>query len=599
MDLINTAAAAKLLYDGMVKDKTDFSPIPYLPQKTFLQKERTKNPFPRSTPARAGMDGALLLSAVRELSHALSSGIHSCLVVTDGKCLFDASVPGFDTGLAHATFSMCKTVTALAVGMLVDDGKLSLSDKIYRFFPEYTPNLLQGRQRALTVSHLLTMTSGVVFAEVGAAVETDYAKSYFESAVKNEPGTTFAYNSMNSYILSAIVCRVTGKSLMAFLTERLWEPLGIRDAFWEKCPKGIEKGGWGLYLSPYSMAKLGLLFLGSGAYKGKRIVSEAWIRHMVTPTGLVPESIGDFDYGSHVWIHRKDGSYLLNGMLGQNVWVSPALNTVVVLTSGETTMFQDGKTLNVFLRAFVGKAAEAPRLGSPFTALAVRREEKRFCEDALWLPAEVDEEEKRGRRGFLLPLLYGKRSLPPNNSGLLPLVYRLHQSNHGTGIESVTVTQVEKTTLRFTFSEGEATYSFLAGHHRYLSGVMRARGEAYRTAAAYAFAEDENRLPILKVTLHFPELASVRRLVFRRKDEDYFLTLTEAPGFDFVEKLLAVGMGNDRPIVDFIKEKLNLSFLMAKAEEHFSPTFPLSRGNRPQKKKGKQKRKRKPTKTEK
>ena len=575
MDLINTAAAAKLLYDSMVKDKTDFSPIPYLPQKIFLQEELTKNPFPRSSPARVGMDGALLLSALRRLSRTLSSGIHSCLVVTGGKCLFDASAPGFDAGVSHATFSMCKTVTALAVGMLVDDGKLSLTDKVYRFFPEYTPNLLQGRMRSLTVAHLLTMTSGVAFAEVGAAVETDYAKSYFESAVKSEPGTTFAYNSMNSYILSAIVCRVTGKSLMELLTERLWEPLGIRDAFWERCPKGIEKGGWGLYLSPYSMAKLGLLFLGNGVYEGKRIVSEAWIRHMVTPTGLVPERIGAFDYGSHVWVHRKDGSYLLNGMLGQNVWVSPALHTVVVLTAGETTMFQDGKTLNIFLRAFVGKTALAPRLGSPFVSLAIRREEKRFSKDALWLPARVDEEEKRGYRGFYLPRLFGKHTLPRNNSSLLPLVYRLHQSNHGAGIDSVTVEQPKKGVLRFTFSEGEVTYSFLAGHHRYLTGLMRARGEVYRTSAAFAFAEDENRLPLLKVTLCFPELASVRRLVFRLRDEDYLLTLTEAPGFAFVEKLLAAGVDNDRPIVEFIKEKLNFRFLMMKAEAHFSPTFPL------------------------
>lgn len=597
MDLINTAAAAKLLYDSMVKDKTDFSPIPYLPQKTFLQKERTKNPFPRSFPTRVGLDAELLLSALRELSSTLSSGIHSCLVVTDGKCLFDASVPGFDTGLAHATFSMCKSVTALAVGMLIDDGKLSLSDKVYRFFPEYTPNRLQGRMRALTVSHLLTMTSGVVFAEVGVAVETDYAKSYFESAVKSEPGTTFAYNSMNSYILASIVCRVTGKSLMAFLTERLWKPLDIRDAFWERCPKGIEKGGWGLYLSPYSMAKLGLLFLGGGAYKGKRIVSEDWIRHMVTPTGLVPESVGNFDYGSHVWVHREDGSYLLNGMLGQNVWVSPALNTVVVLTSGETTLFQDGKTLNIFLRALVGKQAAAPRIGSPFTALAIRREEKRFCRDALWLPARVDEEEKRGRRGFLLPHLLGKHTLPKNNSGLLPLVYRLHQCNHGAGIQGLTVEQAEKDTLRFTFTEGEVSFSFLAGHHRYLQGIMRARGEVYRTAAAYAFAEDENRLPLLKVTLHFPELASVRRLIFRRKDGSYHLTLSEAPGFDFVEKLLAVGISNERPIVEFIKEKLNFRFLLMKAEAHFSPTFPLSRGDGTQKKEGRKKRRKKAPKT--
>ncbi|MBO5755137.1 MAG: serine hydrolase [Clostridia bacterium] len=598
MDLINMMGAAKLLYDGMVKDKADFAPIPYLPQKTFLQETVTKNPFPPSSPARVGMDGRLLLSAVRELSRTANAGVHSCLVVTDGKCLFDASAPGFSTGLAHATFSMCKTVTALAIGMLIDDGRLLLSDRVYRFFPEYTPNLLQGRMRSLTVAHLLTMTSGVTFAEIGAAVETDYARSYFESIIKSEPGTVFAYNSMNSYILAALVCRVTGKSLTDFLEERLWKPMDITDAFWEKCPQGVEKGGWGLYLSPYSMAKIGMLLLRDGLWQGKRIVSENWIRHMVTPIGLVPEHIGHFDYGSHVWVHRKDGSYLLNGMLGQNVWVCPALDTVVVLTAGENALFQDGNTLNIFLRAFVGERAVAPRLGSPFTALALRREEKRFCRNSLWLSPKADRAEKKAERAFLLPALLGEHSLPENNSGLLPLVYRLMQSNHGEGIHKVTVEKAGKNLLRFTFSEGEAVFSFLAGHHRYHPHVTRAREEVYRTAAAYAFGTDEDRLPILKVALHFPELASVRRLIFRRGEDGYLLTLSEAPGFDVVENLLSLDAGNS-PLTQFIKEKLNFGLLLLKAENHFRPTFPLSRGERPKKEKTQKSPKRKKARKEK
>lgn len=577
MDLINTANAARFLYDTVVRDKTDASPIPFYPQKTFRHETRTENPFPRSSPDRAGMDGGVLLAALKELSGTLCSGIHSCLVITNGKCLFDAAVPGYDTGMPHATFSMCKTVTGLAVGMLIDDGRLSLDDKVYRFFPEYTPNVLQTKLRALTVEHLLSMTSGVTFAEVGAAVETDYAKSFFESAVKFEPGRAFAYNSMNSYILSAIVCRLTGSTLSAFLAERLWGPLDIRDAYWEVCPKGVEKGGWGLYLSPYSMAKLGQLFLDGGVYRGKRIVSEAWIRHMVTPTGLVPEHVGQFDYGRHTWVHRADGSYLFNGMLGQNVWVSPTLRTVVVLTSGETTMFQDGKTLNILLRTLVGRDAVKPRPSSLFTLLALRRVEKHFCRDALWLPRRVDEEEKRGKRGFRLAALLGEHSLPHNNCGLLPLVTRLCQNNHGAGIKRLSVTAEEGHRLCFTFTEGEETLSFSAGHHRYEAGEITVKGEIYRTAAAYAFAEDENRLPILKIALHFPELASVRRLVIRRKGESYTVTLSEAPGFEFVQKLMSAGTGpsSDRPIVEFIKERLNFRFLMMKAEAHFSPTFPL------------------------
>lgn len=578
MDLINTANAARFLYETVIKEKADASPIPFHPQKTFRHETRAENPFPRSSPDRVGMDTRRLLSALKELSDTLTSGVHSCLVVTGGKCLFDASAAGYDTGMPHATFSMCKTVTALAVGMLIDEGRLSLSDKVYRFFPEHTPNVLQTRMRALTVEHLLTMTSGVAFAEVGAAVETDYAKSYFDSTVKFEPGKVFSYNSMNSYILSAIVRRLTGRSLTDFLTERLWKPLDIRDAYWEECPKGVEKGGWGLYLSPYSMAKVGQLFLDKGMCGETRLVSEKWIDHMVTPTGLVPEDIGQFDYGRHIWIHRKDGSYLLNGMLGQNVWVSPALHTVVVLTAGETTMFQDGKTLNILLRALVGQK-EAPRRHAPLLPLlALRRLEKRFCRDSLWIPHKVDEEEKRGRLGFLLPHLLGEHTLPKNNGGILPLVTRLCQNNHGVGISRLTVTAKDKHSLTLSFTEGKDVLTFSAGHHRYEVGEISVKGELYRTAAAYAFAEDENRHPILKVVLHFPELASTRRLVFRRIKGEYTLTLSETPGFDFVQKLMGASLtpAPDRPIVEFLKDKLNFRYMMMKAEAHFTPTFSLS-----------------------
>ena len=578
MDLINTAAAAKMLYDGMVKDRTDFSPIPFYPQKTFLNETKATNPFPRATPARVGMDGGLLLRTVKELSGALCSGIHSCLVITDGKCLFDASAPGYDAGEPHAVFSMCKTVTGLAIGMLIDDGRLSLTDKVCRFFPEHAPGPLQARTRSLTVEHLLSMTSGVTFAEVGAAVETNFVKSYFESVIRFEPGSTFAYNSMNSYILSAIVCRVTGKSLSDFLTERLWGPLGIEDAFWEVCPKGVEKGGWGLYLSPYSMAKLGLLFLEGGLYHGKRIVSEKWIEQMTRPHALVPDEVGNFHYGYHLWVHKKDGSYLFNGMLGQNVWVSPALKTVVVLTSGETTMFQDGKTLNIFLRAYVGKTRTEPPPAPIGIGRALRKEEKRFGRASGWLSPEADKTEKRAAGAFPLAAFLTRLSVAENNSGLLPLITRLCQGNHSKGIRAIRIKQKEKDVLRITFTEGEEQYTFAAGHHAFLPDVIRINGEPYRTTAAYAFAEDENRLPILKVELHFPELASTRRLIFRRVGNDLTLSMSEMPGFDFVEKLLSQNenlTNSDRPIVNFIKERLNFRYLMIKAAEHFSPKLVL------------------------
>ena len=250
---------------------------------------------------------------------------------------------------------------------------------------------------------------------------------------------------------------------------------------------------------------------------------------------------------------------------------------MAVLSSGETTMFQDGPSLNVILRGLAGREAAKRRPARLIPLLGLRQLEKRFCRDTLWLPARIEEGEKRGKKRFCLPHLLGTHALPDNNSGLLPMVVRLCQGNHGRGISRLSVTETDGHTLLFSFTEGKDTLTFPAGRHSYLSGEITVRGELYRTAAAYAFGEDENRCPILKVALCFPELPSARRMVFRKTACGYTVTLSETPGFDFVQKLMNVSLApaDTRPIVEFIKEKLNFRFMMMKAEEQFTPTFPL------------------------
>ena len=136
MDLRNTANAARLLYDGMVKGKTDFAKIPFVPQKTAVLPEDTEPAFVRSSPAREGLDTKKTLALLHALSIAPEANIHSVLLLAHGKQIFSASADGYSARMPHATFSLCKTVTGLAIGMLKDEGKLSLDDKVYRFFPE-------------------------------------------------------------------------------------------------------------------------------------------------------------------------------------------------------------------------------------------------------------------------------------------------------------------------------------------------------------------------------------------------------------------------------------------------------------------------------
>jgi CubicO group peptidase (beta-lactamase class C family) len=160
-----------------------------------------------------------------------------------------------------------------------------------------------------------------------------------------EPGTAFSYNSMNSYMLAAIHRRITGITLTEFLEARLWRPLDIRTPFWETCPKGIEKGGWGLYLSTEAMARLGQLFLDKGTYNGRRIIGEDLLAEAVSTPAAVSERVGAFDYGYQLWVERTGESFLFNGILGQNVWVYPKRKLVFAVTAEEPAVFQDATAL--------------------------------------------------------------------------------------------------------------------------------------------------------------------------------------------------------------------------------------------------------------
>ena len=163
------------------------------------------------------------------------------------------------------------------------------------------------------------MRAGVLFSEPEALSETDWSKAFLNSSLKGDPGTEFHYNSLNTYMLSAIVRRKAGKGLLEFIQERLFDPMGITDVLWETCPMGIEKGGWGLYIRPEDMAKLGQLVLDGGLWQGRRLISQAFLQAALTAHASPPPELGDYDYGYQIWVGRKANTFLFNGMLGQNV----------------------------------------------------------------------------------------------------------------------------------------------------------------------------------------------------------------------------------------------------------------------------------------
>ena len=576
MDLKNTVSAMRILYDSIFAGKTEFTQIPYVPAKTRAFPLDREPFFPQASPKRVGMDGVRLAHLARAISDDPAADIHSLIVLKNGKCVFEASKEGYHTRLPHATFSFSKTVTGIAIGFLCTEGLLQLTDKVASFFPEYKAS---AKLRALTVSHLLTMQTGITFNEANAVTAESLLRGFFSSDVRFAAGSRFAYNSMNTFMLAALVKRITGKTLCEYLSSRLFAPLGIRNYEWEQSADGVEKGGWGLYLSARNMAKIGQLFLDGGKWQGKQIIPKEWFSLMTSPKASVPEEIGTpFDYGYHIWVHKHNGSLLLNGMLGQNVWVVPDRSLVVAMTAGENSVFHDAKSL-LHAEQILGGEMLVPR-----DTLRARIERARLCRrfgEGGSFTSHHNTTEGKEAEEVLAPLLMGKYLLSKNNSGILPLLTRLVQNSPTKGVSAMLLTRGKrKKTFEVSFLEGDAIYTVTAGERRFLSGVLRIADEEYRYSAAYSYGKDERRVPYFKVEIRFGEIPNTRRLLFRKANDGLLLVMEEHPGVVFIDKLVHVlpyTVRESKFMVDVAKSKLPRGYLMRKLGNAFSPLLHLTR----------------------
>lgn len=282
---------------NMVLGKTGGSRVDYFPQKPeFPFDVPYEQAFPRATPESQGISSDLFAALLRELDASRETDMHHFMALRHGKVICECNFAPYPKGFWHITHSMCKSITGMAIGMLVEEGKLKLDENIYDIFSDHINPFSKIFRPTVTVEHLLTMTSGVSFNESGIVSGNDWLGSYLNSSVNGKPGTEFQYNSLNTYVLSAIVTKRTGETLTEYLKPRLFEPLGITRYFWETCPKGITKGGWGLFLCAEDMAKLGQLYLQKGMWNDRQIVSEYWIevstaRHVKTQMVLMDTAI--------------------------------------------------------------------------------------------------------------------------------------------------------------------------------------------------------------------------------------------------------------------------------------------------------------------
>ena len=300
------------------------------------------NPLPHSTPEAQGIPSSAILDFVQAAESELDA-LHSFILVRHGHRVAQGGWSPYAPEHPHMLFSLSKSFTSTAVGLAVAEGRLSVDDPVLSFFAEDAPAKVSDNLAAMRVRHLLSMVTG--HAEdttryLREAEDGNWVKAFLARPVEHAPGTHFLYNTGASYVLSAIVQKLTGLTLLDYLQPRLFEPLGIEGATWETCPRGINTGGFGLSVKTEDIARFGQLYLQKGVWRGQRLLPEAWVEQATArqvPNGTDENSDWNQGYGYQFWRCRHN-VYRGDGAFGQYCIVMPDQDAVLAITSGVGNM---------------------------------------------------------------------------------------------------------------------------------------------------------------------------------------------------------------------------------------------------------------------
>ena len=568
-------AVAELVLN-MILGKTGGTRVDYFPQKPDFPFDAVyEQAFVRATPESQGISSDLFAALLRELDASKDTEMHHFMALRHGKVICECNFAPYPKGMWHITHSMCKSITGMAIGMLIEEEKLKLDENIYDIFPDHINAFSKIFRPVITVENLLTMTSGVTFNESGIVSGNDWLGSFLNASVNGKPGTEFQYNSLNTYVLSAIVTKRTGETLTEYLTPRLFGPLGITKYYWETCPKGITKGGWGLFLCAEDMAKLGQLYLQRGKWNGQQLVSEYWIeistaRHLKTQNDT-------YGYGYQLWMEQRPGSFEYNGMLGQNVIIYPDMDMVLVTNAGNKEMFQDCIMLNIIRKYFPVNYHPADVLPENPLSYGLL---KRLCGElenvennnrstslrggwkrnvifkrkhsdkkySYRISAAVDR--PSDHHSFMRAVSGRTYVMKQQNIGIAPLFVQVFHNNMTDGISEISFTY-DAGNFYVSFTEGEVIHKLPVGFGRAADGCVDLHGEHYLVATLGEFARDENDIPVLKLEVTFIEECVKRKAhIFFHEDNGIEIRWNETPG----KKMILAGLSS-------ITEELSGNFL--------------------------------------
>jgi CubicO group peptidase (beta-lactamase class C family) len=291
-----------------------------------------KKNLPRLSPESQGVSTEGILNFLKAIKE---SGLewHSFMLVRHGNVVAEGWWKPFDAGFKHTLYSLSKSFTSSAIGFLVQEGKITVDDQVIKFFPNDAPASPSDNLKAMKIKHLLTMNTGHE-KEANLRGSTDaWVKTFLAEDVKFEPSTHFLYNTPATYMLGAIVHKVTGQTLEDYLKPRLFDPLSISGYDWEKSPQGLNTAGYGLRVKTEDIAKFGQFYLQKGVWQGKHLLPQAWINEATSKQTTSQSGDNDWSqgYGYQFW-RCKPGFYRGDGAYGQFCMVMPEQDAVLVMT---------------------------------------------------------------------------------------------------------------------------------------------------------------------------------------------------------------------------------------------------------------------------
>ena len=292
--------------------------------------------FTLTPPIKAGIPAEAIHRFLDRLEH-YQVYMHSVLIMRHNKLVAEGYYAPYRADTLHRMFSICKTMNALAVGLLHEEGRLCLTDTVVSYFPDKVPSDVHPFIAQMTIRDLLMMRTCHASTTYKHDMSKEWVESFFTTPPTHKPGTVFHYDTSAAHVLCVLVERLTGKPMLDYLREKVLDKIGwSKDSYVLKNPWGDSQGGSGLMATPRDLLLLARLLLQEGNYNGEQLLPRDFIREMtsnLTPNaitgGVISEAQG---YGYQLWRTRHDG-FVCYGMGGQLAVCLPKQDLILVTTA--------------------------------------------------------------------------------------------------------------------------------------------------------------------------------------------------------------------------------------------------------------------------